>query len=139
MSPARIDPATGETRSLTGPEHYRWAQERLLMAWAEDRTSENVLHLVAEAGVHATLALAAATALGSPATNGMDLADYDEWVQAASETRRPTRDLHAVLMDAMREYQAVACTATLRAHSQRDYLAEHLVTALTAAGYKDAR
>ncbi|MCX4686787.1 hypothetical protein OG401_21140 [Kitasatospora purpeofusca] len=75
---------------VTGPEHYRWAQRRLRMAWEDDRTPENSAHLVAEAGVHAVLALAAATALGSPATSGMDLADYDEWVQAASETRCPT-------------------------------------------------
>ncbi|MFJ6617606.1 hypothetical protein ACIQOW_08525 [Kitasatospora sp. NPDC091335] len=143
MPPIRIHlAAAGEVRSLTGPEHYREAQQRLLMAWEDDRSPENSAHLVAEAGVHATLAVAAAVALGSPATSGMDLADYDAWVQVASETRRPapavpTCGLHAVLMDAMREYQRTACTSTLREHSQRDYLAEHLVTALTAAGYKD--
>ncbi|GAA1405350.1 hypothetical protein GCM10009639_52220 [Kitasatospora putterlickiae] len=144
MSPALIDLATGEVPSWTGPAHYRFAQQRLLMAWDDDCAPETGVHLVAEAGVHATLALAAATALGSPITNGMDLADYDEWVQAASETRSPApaapaTGLHAVLMDAMRAYQRVSGPVPLREQAQREDLAEHLVTALIAAGYKDAR
>ncbi|MFE2109262.1 hypothetical protein ACFXAF_25840 [Kitasatospora sp. NPDC059463] len=139
MSPILVDLATGEVPSWTGPEHYRWAQQRLRMAWEDDRSPESIAHLVAEAGVHATLALAAATALGSPITNGMDLADYDEWVQAASETRTPppaapATGLHAVLMDAL----FLCLPADLREHSQRDRLAAHLTTALIAAGYKDA-
>jgi hypothetical protein len=46
----------------SGPDHYRKAEERLLMAWEDDRTPESIAHLVAEAQVHATLAQAAATA-----------------------------------------------------------------------------
>ncbi|NUQ95177.1 MAG: hypothetical protein HOY79_00990 [Streptomyces sp.] len=37
-------------------DHRAEAESRLLMAWEEDRTPENVAHLVAEAQVHATLA-----------------------------------------------------------------------------------
>ncbi|MFE7559644.1 hypothetical protein [Kitasatospora sp. NPDC057500] len=125
---------------VTGPEHYRFAQQRLLMAWEEDRSPENVAHLVAEAGVHATLALAAATALGSPATSGMDLADYDEWVQTSSETRTPapapsvpTRSLHDVLVDALLRYRHPY------ERSGPEHLATHLTDFLNAAGYKDAR
>jgi hypothetical protein len=64
---------------MTGPEHYREAEHRLLMAWEEDRVPEDVAHLVAEAQVHAILALAAATALpsGAPAT-----ASRQAWVRA---------------------------------------------------------
>jgi hypothetical protein len=47
---------------MTGPEHYREAERRLLMAWEDDSTQERSTQLVAEAHVHATLALAAATA-----------------------------------------------------------------------------
>jgi DNA-binding XRE family transcriptional regulator len=47
---------------MNGPEHYREAERRLLMAWEEDRVPEDVAHLVAEAQVHATLAQVAATA-----------------------------------------------------------------------------
>src|ERR1043165_3815225 len=47
---------------MTGPEHYREAERRLLMAWEEDSPQERSTQLVAEAQVHATLALAAATA-----------------------------------------------------------------------------
>jgi hypothetical protein len=47
---------------VNGPEHYREAERRLRMAWEEDSTPERSAHLVAEAQVHATLALTAATA-----------------------------------------------------------------------------
>lgn len=48
---------------MTGPEHYREA-ERLIAAGEYDETGEDVLHArdIALAQVHATLALAAATA-----------------------------------------------------------------------------
>jgi len=68
---------------VTGPEHYQEAENRLLMAWEDDRDPENVRHLVAEAQVHATLALAAATALNDNGTEadggGMPLADFNQW------------------------------------------------------------
>lgn len=44
-------------------------------------------------------------------------------------------DLHAVILNALREYQTVAQTVTLRQHSQRDYLAEHLADTLRDAGW----
>lgn len=47
---------------MTGPEHYLEAERRLLMSWEDDSTPERSAGLVAEAQVHATLALAAATA-----------------------------------------------------------------------------
>jgi hypothetical protein len=72
---------------MTGPEHYREA-ERLL-----GETFQNVPNgdpaepvILAEAQVHATLALAAATALGRyiPET-GFTEADRRAWYIAASE------------------------------------------------------
>lgn len=68
---------------MTGPEHYTEAQRRLLMAWEEDSTPERSTQLVAEAQVHATLALAAATALRD--SNGrLPSKDSWAWQQAAS-------------------------------------------------------
>ncbi|CAL9599437.1 hypothetical protein [Streptomyces sp. enrichment culture] len=67
---------------MTGPEHYREAERRLLMAWEEDRVPEDVAHLVAEAQVHATLALAAVTAVSAPVDGsepGMSPSDWRAW------------------------------------------------------------
>ena len=78
---------------MTGPEHYREAERRLLMAWEEDRVSEDVAHLVAEAQVHATLALAAATAMGAPVDQepdtGMPPADVKAWCEVAGVKPQP--------------------------------------------------
>lgn len=67
----------------TGPEHYLEAERLLEQANViqhdngPDCGSEEV---IAEAQVHATLALAAATAMASPATrSGMHNVDYDAW------------------------------------------------------------
>lgn len=71
---------------MTGPEHYCEAERRLLMAWEEDRRSEDVAHLVAEAQVHATLALAAATAMQAAVDGsepGMGSPEYAAWYAAA--------------------------------------------------------
>lgn len=71
---------------MTGPEHYREAERRLLMAWEEDRQPGDVAHLVAEAQVHATLALTAATAMqaGVDGTEpGMGSGEFHEWYVAA--------------------------------------------------------
>lgn len=57
---------------MTGPEHYREAERRLTMAWEEDSTQKRSMQLVAEAQVHATLALAAATAHGTVPTTEAD-------------------------------------------------------------------
>lgn len=71
----------------TGPEHYREAERRLRMAWEEGRDPQSVAHLLAEAQVHATLALAAATAMSAPvdgeADSGMPRADVREWMRVA--------------------------------------------------------
>jgi hypothetical protein len=80
---------------VTGPEHYRQA-EQLLAAVnrriAGDDRSEYVqtasrrAELRAEAQVHATLALAAATATG---TSDHPAADWDEWRPVVSNWRKP--------------------------------------------------
>lgn len=71
----------------TGPEHYREA-EQLLSQAACDFLSEGIqpTHAFAAAQVHATLALAAATALNdhSHDEGGMPLEDYDAWVKVAA-------------------------------------------------------
>ena len=59
----------------TGPEHYK-AAERCLDSVNDD--SDLSLALLAEAQVHATLALAAATALND-AEVGMHEADFKTW------------------------------------------------------------
>ncbi|MGH8965100.1 MAG: hypothetical protein ACRDXB_07190, partial [Actinomycetes bacterium] len=63
----------------TGPEHYREAERLLRDEYRTDRS-------VAEAQVHATLALAAATALSDPgaADGGMTPVDYMAWEKAAA-------------------------------------------------------
>jgi hypothetical protein len=65
---------------MTGPEHYREA-ERLLEA-SKDRGSADETARIAEAQVHATLALAAATAL-----SGAD--DDQAWQRAAGLPPEP--------------------------------------------------
>lgn len=85
---------------MTGPEHYREAEDLLAIAAgiraaqaAGDPTrgpAHEVDQATAEAQVHALLALAAATALGSWERNGghdpggMDPADRLAWEDAAS-------------------------------------------------------
>ncbi|MFE2019846.1 hypothetical protein ACFW9O_17600 [Streptomyces sp. NPDC059499] len=73
---------------MTGPEHYREAERRLLMAWEEDSPQERSTQLVAEAQVHATLALAAATALND-AEEGMPLSVSRAWKSAAAVSNQP--------------------------------------------------
>ncbi|MFJ9420766.1 hypothetical protein [Streptomyces sp. NPDC101249] len=71
---------------MTGPEHYLEAQNRLRMAWEEDRDPQNTQHLLAEEQVHATLALAAATALSNPDQGSLVAhvnADSSAWREAA--------------------------------------------------------
>lgn len=73
---------------MNGPDHYREAERRLLMAWEDDREPENMRHLVAEAQVHATLALAAATALTESGANHLSPADYNAWQAVAATTSK---------------------------------------------------
>lgn len=79
---------------MTGPEHYRKAEQRLLMAWEEDRTPEDVRHLVAEAQVYATLALAAATAVNTAVNafrDDINSNDVAEWAAAMYPQEDPRR------------------------------------------------
>ena len=70
----------------TGPVHYREAERLLSEQVCRDRaggtTTRSFEQTVAAAQVHATLALAAATALGTSATETRD------WIDAAG-TRLP--------------------------------------------------
>jgi len=76
---------------VTGPEHYQEA-ERLLSADPPclcDRTDcAHGRAMVREATAHATLALAAATALRSP-VDGLPGRDCDAWMKAA-HVREPS-------------------------------------------------
>ncbi len=74
----------------TGPEHFREAESRLRVAWEDGREPDNVAHLVAEAQVHATLALTAATVMHA-ITQG-DAANYlhPEWVEWDAATKATT-------------------------------------------------
>lgn len=62
---------------MTGAEHYVEAERKLLMAREDDRDGEESAWLIAEAQVHATLAHAAATALGDGVLN------YNAWSAVA--------------------------------------------------------
>ncbi|MFF9554544.1 hypothetical protein ACF1DY_01750 [Streptomyces albus] len=68
---------------MTGPEHYREA-ERLLRD--QYRTAQSI----AEAQVHATLALAAATALVDETPRSDSHSEYRAWAEVAgSDYRAP--------------------------------------------------
>ena len=70
---------------MTGPEHYQRAAD--MAARVADRLTEighaSTRETLALAQVHATLALAAATALNDGG-GGMATADYQAWTEAAS-------------------------------------------------------
>lgn len=85
---------------MTGPEHYRTAEELIAGAmkhrfgndgdWQKDPERHHIADaLIAEAQVHATLALAAATALCHPGDDQTLPEDANAWVEAAGE-RRPS-------------------------------------------------
>ncbi|WP_406467089.1 hypothetical protein [Streptomyces sp. NBC_01594] len=68
---------------MTGPEHYRAAEKLLDHAFGiEDRGSAEDVSLLAEAQVHATLALAAATAMHGHPDGQMHSSDYNAWDDA---------------------------------------------------------
>ncbi|MFJ2568144.1 hypothetical protein ACIO02_35365 [Streptomyces sp. NPDC087568] len=75
----------------TGPEHYREAERLAGMAhrftYGDGADPTVGAALAAEAQVHATLALAAATAMSAPVDQepdtGMPPADVREWARAA--------------------------------------------------------
>lgn len=83
---------------MSGPEHYRRAEELLnALRRAECSMSrrpdqDTLVRILAEAQVHATLAMAAATALSSPVAGeddsspvGMDPLDRNAWELVAGE------------------------------------------------------
>lgn len=72
---------------MTGPEHYTEAEsDRDAAARASDRgRQDDVMFWLLSAQVHATLALAAATAL--PHASELPFADHDAWWAAAGHDR----------------------------------------------------
>lgn len=72
---------------MTGPEHYREAERLIEEAnHVGHQDPERGNGILAAAQVHATLALAAATATGL-ADHPSD--DWDEWRPAVSRVKRP--------------------------------------------------
>jgi len=70
---------------MTGPEHYREAEKLLAHADVaiDEGYSDRAGLMHAEAQVHATLALAAATALND-GNGGLPAADFATWKDAAA-------------------------------------------------------
>jgi hypothetical protein len=68
---------------MTGPEHYGHAEALLDMASDDEIGSDMERYHVAKAQVHATLALAAATAVGCSTEDGPPARDWDAWREAA--------------------------------------------------------
>lgn len=76
---------------MTGPEHYKRAEELLAAVETDDVGTPYVRNeqwTITAAQVHATLALAAATALNDPDSAGFYKVDRLEWEAAASAFRR---------------------------------------------------
>lgn len=74
---------------MTGPEHYREA-ERIIKEADGSQGMEVLMASRALAQVHATLALAAATALRG-INAPLPEKDWDAWYSAASEARKNER------------------------------------------------
>ncbi|MFE2407016.1 hypothetical protein ACFXDE_01595 [Kitasatospora sp. NPDC059408] len=72
---------------MTGPEHYHEAEQLLAdvrkIPTLNDETSPAAVLLIAEAQVHATLALAAATALVDEKPRSGSFAEYRAWRKVA--------------------------------------------------------
>lgn len=66
----------------TGPEHYRKAEELIAYAGNLDKHDEDVPLTLAEAQVHATLALTAATALPNLRKR---YSDFEPWAELLGE------------------------------------------------------
>lgn len=69
---------------MTGPEHYR-ESERLLKVATTSPSGQQRVDCIAASHVHATLALAAATALSDPARSAprATVPEWDAWQKAA--------------------------------------------------------
>lgn len=74
---------------MNGPEHYREAEKLLGYAEARDaeqRGDEQDMSFLAEAQAHATLALAAATAMGAAVEDdiaGLTVEEREAWFKVA--------------------------------------------------------
>jgi hypothetical protein len=81
-------------KPLTGPEHFRISQSLLAFIAADDTgrlSIERRTEIAAKAQVHATLALAAATALGARMNNGASRVDGDQWAAITAAAKRGER------------------------------------------------
>lgn len=67
----------------TGPEHYRLAEEHLSSAARNFLNGDDTASALGAAQVHATLALAAATALVDETPRSDCMANYRAWQQVA--------------------------------------------------------
>ncbi|MFD3805041.1 hypothetical protein ACFWTC_15720 [Streptomyces sp. NPDC058619] len=67
---------------MTGPEHYRQAEEHIEESFGTVSGSDMERFYLAAAQVHATLALAAATAF-APHRLGVNRAEWKAWQAAA--------------------------------------------------------
>jgi hypothetical protein len=77
---------------MTGPENYDEAQRLLadgLDCACPRADCEHAAVVLARAQVHATLALAAATALKVTTPEGMNSADKQAWREAAATPQKP--------------------------------------------------
>lgn len=76
---------------MTGPEHYIRAEQLVRQVRDGHQEGTDVAAIIAAAQVHATLALAAATAMGTSfvdgSEGGMTIEDWDAWWTTAG-TRR---------------------------------------------------
>lgn len=81
---------------MQGPEHYRVSERLVETANREGGTSEPdrmwIAELLAKAQVHATLALAAATAMNGYDETGSNAEDYLAWEKVCG-VRVPASDL----------------------------------------------
>ncbi|WP_367139779.1 MULTISPECIES: hypothetical protein [Streptomyces] len=68
---------------MTGPEHYREAERLLQMSLEAGWPREEMVGLFAEAQVHATLALAAATALVDETPRSDSFSEDRAWQKVA--------------------------------------------------------
>jgi len=68
---------------MTGPEHFKVTEGLLSQATEVEPDSDVERYCLTAAKVHATLALAAATALG--AFGSMPLAEYQAWADVCGE------------------------------------------------------
>jgi hypothetical protein len=73
-----------QRRKMTGPQHYVAAQNALDAA-VDTTCPEQAGRLFAEAQVHATLAMAAATAMNGYDASGSDGQDFAAWDRVCGE------------------------------------------------------